>query len=73
MFKPTLVLKDIDIFEGDLSFRVVLTGTRCVGSKVLTEDDNLLFHIFTSLRVFLITIGHGGEIARPYPHVLLLS
>ena len=36
---------DVDVGEGNLASRVVLTGRGCVGSGVLAEDlDGLSFH-----------------------------
>ena len=38
---------DVDVVEGNLASRVVLTGRGCVGSGVLAEDlDGLSFHRF---------------------------
>jgi len=40
---------DVPVFEGDLSLGVVLTGRRRVGSRVLSENQNLVTHLVASL------------------------
>jgi hypothetical protein len=37
--KPGLVLQNVDIVERNFAARESLTGSRCVGSKVLPEDE----------------------------------
>ena len=38
------VFQDIDVVEGDLTPGVFRTGSRGVGSEILTEDENLICH-----------------------------
>ena len=42
--KSRRVAEHVDIFEGDLASRVVLTGTPRVLSEILPEDQNFFRH-----------------------------
>ena len=42
--QPLGVLQDVDVIEGHLSLRVVLTGTPRVWSEILAEDENFFRH-----------------------------
>ena len=42
--EPLGILQDVDVLEGYVSLRVVLTGTPRVGSEILPEDQNLFRH-----------------------------
>ena len=50
------ILFDIEVFDGDLSRCVVLTGRIGVGSGVLSEDEHLVGHVETPFRLLRV---HG--------------
>ena len=61
--EPVLVLQHVDVLKRDIALGVVLTGTRCVGSKIFTEDEHLVCHA-SPLRISLLIIAEIAEIAE---------